>query len=332
MIYACERVRDFDRAGQWCVQMKAFCERAGLATLTAVCRTHYASVLTERGDWREAEAELMTAGKRLAARPTQAAEAVARLGELRRMQGRLDEAADLLHRVGFHPRAQLAQAALSLARGEPEEAIGWVQRFLRQVPASDRTQRAVALELLARARSATGDVDGARSALGELEAVARMVDSDLLWAAVAFATGVVESKTGNLDGASGLLEDAVDRYERCGLPFEAAECRMALADVLRKLGRSTVADREQHQARQTLERLGAALSSERNDPPPSTILTARELEILRLVADGLSDHGIAERLVLSPHTVHRHVSNILSKLAESSRSAAVARAARAGLL
>ena len=65
MIYACERVRDFDRAGQWCTRMKEYCERNGLRSVTAVCRTHYATVLTERGEWRDAEAELVSASELL---------------------------------------------------------------------------------------------------------------------------------------------------------------------------------------------------------------------------------------------------------------------------
>jgi hypothetical protein len=89
MIRACERVRDFDRAGQWCRQMKEFCERADLGSLFAICRTHYASVLTLRGEWSEAEAELLGARDQLALRPGQALEGIARLGELRRRQGRV---------------------------------------------------------------------------------------------------------------------------------------------------------------------------------------------------------------------------------------------------
>ena len=61
-------------------------------------------------------------------------------------------------------------------------------------------------------------------------------------------------------------------------------------------------------------------------------LSPRERDVLRLVAEGLSDGDIAERLVLSPHTVHRHVANILRKLGLHSRAAAAAHAARAGLV
>jgi DNA-binding CsgD family transcriptional regulator/pimeloyl-ACP methyl ester carboxylesterase len=61
-------------------------------------------------------------------------------------------------------------------------------------------------------------------------------------------------------------------------------------------------------------------------------LSAREREVLALVARGLSDAEIAEHLVLSPHTVHRHVANMRRKLRQPSRAAAVAEAARLGLL
>lgn len=67
------------------------------------------------------------------------------------------------------------------------------------------------------------------------------------------------------------------------------------------------------------------------DAPPA-LLSAREREVLALVASGLSDQEIAEQLVVSPHTVHRHVANIRTKLGRSTRTAAVAEAARLGLL
>jgi pimeloyl-ACP methyl ester carboxylesterase/DNA-binding CsgD family transcriptional regulator len=66
--------------------------------------------------------------------------------------------------------------------------------------------------------------------------------------------------------------------------------------------------------------------------PPAVLLSGREREVLDLVANGLTDHEIAEQLVLSQHTVHRHVANIRRKLGRGSRAAAVAEAARLGLL
>jgi LuxR family transcriptional regulator, maltose regulon positive regulatory protein len=330
MIYACERVRDFDRAGQWCTRMKEFCQRAGLSALFAVCRTHYATVLTEQGEWGGAEAELLGAREQLALRPGQAAEAIARLGELRRRQARFEEAAALFGQVAFHPRAQIGHAALALDLGDPEAASGWAERFLRQIPEADRTQRAHGFELLARARAALGDLDGAREAITELTRAAEATDSELLHAAVALARGVVEMAAGAPERARGLIEDAVDRYERGLLPFEAAAARTELADVLRRLGQGKAADTEARRATWALERLGAVATVPRAKTLGPGGLSARELDVLRLVAQGLGDREIARRLVLSPHTVHRHVSNILMKTGLSSRAAAAAAAARQG--
>ncbi len=75
--------------------------------------------------------------------------------------------------------------------------------------------------------------------------------------------------------------------------------------------------------------LGDAARAETNGSSP---LSRRETEVLRLVAAGLSNREIASSLVLSEHTVHRHVANILRKLAQSSRAAAAAHATRAGLI
>jgi DNA-binding CsgD family transcriptional regulator/Tfp pilus assembly protein PilF len=325
LIFACERLRDFDRAAQWCTQMKDFCGRSGMPALFAVCRTHYATVLTERGEWREAETELADAMRIIANRPPPAAEAITRLGDLRRRQGRRAEATELFDRVSFHPRAQLGHAELALDVGDAEAACDWAARFLRRVPESDRLQRALGLDVAVRARAAFGDVEGARAALAELRETVEASESAPLAASLAFAEGVVEEAAGALESARGLLEEAVDRFEHAVLPFQAAEARAALARVLRGLGRGKAAEREAAQAERALERLGARRPSDGE-------LSRREQEVLQLVAEGLSDRQIAERLVLSPHTVHRHVSNILLKLGLSSRAAAAVHAARRGLL
>jgi pimeloyl-ACP methyl ester carboxylesterase/DNA-binding CsgD family transcriptional regulator len=78
--------------------------------------------------------------------------------------------------------------------------------------------------------------------------------------------------------------------------------------------------------------LGVPEPSRGTSPEGVGELSERERQVLRLVADGLSDSEIADRLVLSPHTVHRHVANIRRKLGLHSRSAAAAAAARSGLI
>ncbi len=332
MIYACERVRDFDRAGQWCRRMKDYCQRAGLSALFAVCRAHYATVLTEQGEWEEAEVELVGASGQLALRPGQQAEAIVRLGELRRRQGRLEEASMLFERVAFHPRALIGHAALALDAGDRELAAGWAERFLRQIPEGDRTQRAQGCELLARARAAVGDVDGAREATIGLVEAAEATGSVPLHAALAFTRGVIEVAAGAPELGRALLEDAVDRYEQCLLPYEAATARAVLAETLRALGRDKTAEVEAGRARATFERLGTSPAVAPTRTRGAGVLSGRELEVLRLVAEGLGDREIARRLAISPHTAHRHVSNILVKTGSSSRAAAAATATRLGLL
>ena len=364
LIGACDRARDHARAVQWCDRIKEHSRKWGLKPLFAVCRTQYASVCMWRGSWDEAEHELTAACDELAiCRPGMTADGRARLGELRRRQGRLDEAASLFDRSGGHPLASLGRAALALDRGDTQGAADLVERHLRRLPATNRTERAAALELLVRAetrreRDRPGDgernLDRARNALEELRSIAASAGTPPLLASASFAAGLVALATGDLDEARRELEDSVDRFDESGAPFEAACARIDLASVMERLGRTDAAAAEVERALADLTRLDARvemssahalrdrLSALR--PASSTAtprdagglraagLTARELEVLRLISTGLSNQAIAERLFISEHTVHRHVANTLSKLDVSSRSAAVAQVAKLGLL
>ncbi len=120
LMAACERVRDYDRAIQWCTRLKAFCATWGLRPLFAVCRTQYAAVCLWRGTWTEAEEELQAASIELAAsRPAMTSDVLVRLAELRRRQGRLDEANELLGRAEPHCLCLLGRAELAFERGDP---------------------------------------------------------------------------------------------------------------------------------------------------------------------------------------------------------------------
>src|ERR1051325_8696417 len=147
-IFACERVRDFDRAAQWCARVQEFTKRWRLRPLSAICRTQYAGVLMWRGEWADAEAELAVATRDLEqVRPPLATQALARLGELRLRQGRLDEAERLFTAAGAQPLARLGQAALALERGAAAEAASELERFLAHVGDTEPTMRSGALEL-----------------------------------------------------------------------------------------------------------------------------------------------------------------------------------------
>lgn len=343
LIYACEYVRDYDRAKQWCDRVSDFCARHDIAPLLGVCRTHHAAVLTWQGEWDAAEAELNSAIEGLTAtRPPLAGDGVVRLAELRRRQGRLAEAERLLAEVEEHPAATLGLAALALDRGEWGDAVDLAERYLRQLRSENKVERAAGLELLVRAQLACDRPAEAALAARSILDIAESAGTDPLRAAAAAAEGGVAGAEGRLEDARRSLEDAVDLYLSSGAPFETAEARLALAETLRALGRETAAERERARSLEGFRALDArtglaraeapATVPRRSASPAEAGLTARELEVLRLVSDGLSNAEIASRLVLSEHTVHRHVSNVLQKLRVSSRAAAVAYAARQGLL
>jgi LuxR family maltose regulon positive regulatory protein len=352
LIAACDRVRDHERAVQWCDRLKEYSRKWGLKPLFAVCRTQYASICMWRGDWDAAERELTSACDELAiCRPGMTTDGLARLGELRRRQGRLAEAAALFDRSGAHPIASLGRAAMALEQGDPQSAAELADRHLRKMPARNRTERAAALELLIRARTASGraaDLEGARTALDELAGIAAEAQTAALKASASLAAGLIAFAEDDLSAARRHLEDAVDLFETSAAPFETSCARVDLAAVLEKLGRTDAAIVEVDRAIEGLTRLNADLALARARSlrdrliAPQTakpagaretrVLTGREIEVLRLISSGLSNLAIAERLCISEHTVHRHVANTLSKLNVPSRSAAVAQAARLGLL
>ena len=347
MIAACDRVRDYDRAVQWCIRLKEYCRKWGFRPLFAVCRTQYASICMWRGTWLEAEQELTAATDELAAsRPAMSADGIVRLAELRRRQGRLVEAAALFDQAEQHPLAALGRAELAFDRGDPRAAAEAAERYLRRVPTHNRTDRAVALDLLVRALARCGDVAGAKTALAELHGIAALVATKPLRAAASLAEGYVALAERKADDARRHLEDAVDLFLQSGAPFEVARARIELARALGDLGRQDSAHAEAQRAVDLLTELHAELEIARartlmaalKAPPESAAapkpagLTAREIEVLKLVAEGLNNQEIAVRLFVSEHTVHRHVANIFSKLSVSSRAAAVAQAARKGIL
>jgi DNA-binding NarL/FixJ family response regulator len=332
LIFACERVHDFDRAGQWCERLAEFCERYGPKPLFSVCRTHYAGVLMFRGQWPQAEEELRLAAPELETNAAgMAAEAFVGLAELRRRQGRTDEAQSMFAEVEHRPDGRLGCARVALERGEYRTAADQAARYLREVGDEAKARRVAGLELQVRALAALRDADRARHALDELTLIATAVGTEPLRASALAAEGVLAAAAGEEPGARRALEDAVTLYARSGMPYECAVTRIELAQVLAASGRDHDASKEKARATEALAQLGVV-----SKPPPADAeslgLTRRELEVLALIAEGLTDPQIAQRLVISEHTVHRHVSNILVKLSCSSRAAAVKRAAAGGAL
>jgi ATP/maltotriose-dependent transcriptional regulator MalT len=340
VIDACSRVRDFDRAAQWCHQLERIVGEVHIGPFLSVCRPNYAQVLIWRGHWQQAESELRRAATELEAwRAPMAAESLIRLAELRCRQGRYDEAAALFERVGPLPLAQLGQAQLALAMGDAAHARSFVDRYLRRMPADARAERAAGLELLVPALILAGQVERAAGVADELAVLAAGLGTRPFLAAALFARGSVELARGRLAEARQHFEDACDLFAALGGTFDCARARLELAHVLVAAGEHGDGLREAAAARSVLAGIGATplvlrasfLLGEREGEGSGAPagLTRREAEVLALMARGLSNAEIADGLVLSIRTVERHISNIYDKLGVNGPGARVAAAAYA---
>jgi DNA-binding NarL/FixJ family response regulator len=343
LVSACTAVLDYERALEWCDRIADFAERYGSRYMLAFCRAEYGAVHLWRGRWSDAEAMLEASLEDFSAsRPAWIGAPLVALAELRRLQGRPADAERLLDRAGASPAAQACRARLALDRGDALRAVELLERLLRRVTDHRALARIPVLELLVRSRIACDEPDAALAALDELRELERLVGTPALRAYADRAEGMLAAARGDHSRARTLLEDAVDRFEATSAPFEAAQARIELAATLVALGRMEDAEREAVAARASLRELGADAEAERarqlvEAPGGSGALmlervTPREREVLRLLAEGLTNRQIAAQLVVSEHTVHRHVTNILRKLGLHSRAAAAAQAVQAGLL
>jgi LuxR family transcriptional regulator, maltose regulon positive regulatory protein len=329
LIDACKRVRDFERAAQWCEHVKGFCEQWSDRVTFAACRAHYADILIWRGEWGQAEAELRSSLGPLAdIHPNRIADGMVRLAELRRRQGRFEDAERLLEAAGGHFLAPLVRAALALDRGDPSAAAHEAERALRRLPAEGVTDRAPALEIIVRARLANGEPEAAQAAAQDMRAIAAVARTAASAAAASFAEGLLAASVSEWEPARLAFEDAADLYARSGGRWEAAHARRNLARTLRALGHDEAAEREARAADEALRGLGAQAPASDAATAPAG-LSARELEVLRLIARGRSNQEIAAELVLSVRTVERHIANIYDKIGISGRAARAAAASYA---
>jgi ATP/maltotriose-dependent transcriptional regulator MalT len=329
-VAVCADVGDFARAAQWCRAMHRLSTTWRARHFFGICRVAYGEVLSTRGDWPSAEQELVSARDDLrATRPGLAAPSAVRLGELRVRQGDRAAARALFEEALPSGPAIVALGELALAEGDVDAATNAAERALRRLGESSLLERVPALELLARARAAAGDEIAAAATTHELERDVERLGTPYLRGRGRWVRASVLLAAGEHDAARKAAEDAADLFAASSAPYEEARARMALSAALKGLGHRDRAEAEASAARATFAMLGA-----RPELPAGGTeeLSPREVDILRLVSEGLSDARIAERLFLSPHTVHRHVANIRAKLRVPSRAAAAADAARRGLL
>lgn len=338
LVSACTSVLDYERAVQWCDRIADFAGRYGSRFMLGFCGAEYGDVNLWRGRWSEAERALESSiADFSSSRPAWVSEPTVRLAELRRRQGRGEEALRLLQGISTGA-AQLCRARLALDRGDAARCADLAERVLRQIPDHQLTGLVPVLELLAGARRVQGDLPEAQAVLQRLKAAASRIGTAPVRALCNRAEGQLAAAGGEHDRARPLLEDAVDGFRRCDAVYDAACAGIDLAATLMALGRGEEAGREAAAAVEALDRMGARIETERGRRLMSSAgsgtdaaipaLTGRERQVLALVARGCTNRAIAERLVVSEHTVHRHVTNILRKLDLPSRTAAAAWAIR----
>ncbi len=344
LLYACERVRDYKRAAEWQQRIDRFCREWKIEPLFAVCATQHAALLAGCGRWPEAEAKLEAAMERLEkTRPLVLPDAIVRLAELRRRQGRFEAALALVARVETRTEAMLTRAAIELDRGDPAAALDFADRLLALRMGEKWVERAATLELVVRAALMKRDLRRAHNAQTTLEQTAARIGTPMIRAIERSAAGRIGLAGGDLDDARAAFAESFGLFVAAQAPFEGACARVALAETLSRLGQTSTARDELEKAIATLQKLGAQhdlararelLQSIKSGAAavPKGRLTSREREVLHLIADGMGDKQLAVRLSVSEHTVHRHVANILRKLSVTSRTAAVAQAVRSGWL
>jgi DNA-binding CsgD family transcriptional regulator len=340
-LVVCDRLADLQRASEWCAAVVEFTERRHFTPVQSWCRAIYGAVLVRAGDWTRAETVLTEALSLYADRRKGGGRALplAVLAELRLRQGRDEEAARLLEGLEQHPAALAALVELHVRRTDLPMARALLDSAERGTADVGRL-----LVLRGAVELAAGELESASESAARLAELAESVAREDLAGEAALLRGRVAAARGLVEDAASALGAAVALFERLGFQLEEARARLALARVL-AAERSPLAVPFARAARDLCERLGArreadeaaALLRELGFSGRTTVrgdrheLTPREREVLALVAAGLSNNKIAERLVITPKTAEHHVGNVLAKLGVRSRAEAAAHAVREGI-
>jgi DNA-binding CsgD family transcriptional regulator len=333
VIAGCEEAFELGRAREWTDALTEWCDKQpGLVAFSGRCRVHRAEIMQLHGAWADALEEAQRGRERSerAMNAAAAGDALYRQGELHRLRGDY-RAAEAAYRdaSAFGREPQPGSSLLRLVKGETEAAAASIRRALAET--SEPMRRARLLPAFAEIMLAAGDRDAAGQGVAELAEIGSRNDRPMLTGWVEHARGSVALEAGDAEGALRALRHALGVWQELDAPYEAARTRALLGLACRALGDEDTARQELESAIAAFERLGAGPDAARAaslvEPGRARDLhglTERELEVLRLVAGGHSNREIAASLVVSEHTVARHLQNIFRKLRVSSRTAATA--------
>jgi DNA-binding CsgD family transcriptional regulator len=329
IVASCCRVLEMARAREWTAILNDWCRRNPQAkAFNGVCQVHRAEVLQLEGNWSEAFAEAERAGRRLEGTTEQTAMANAayRRGEILRLRGDYN-AADAEYRLagenGIDPQPGLA--LLRLAQGRHQEALAMIHRALQT--AGDLPRKSALLPAGIEISITCDDLDTAERLCGEMQEIAERFGTEVLARVADQGYGALALARGAVPDAVPALIRARQYWSEFGAPYLVARLRVDIARACTELGDLASAAMELDAAEKLFLELGAEPDLARirtlranSQPSDSDILTAREREVLALMATGESNRTIAGELGLSPKTVNRHVENIFGKLGVSSRA------------